>query len=374
MNIYIDEIIGNDKVKKILSGMIENNNSIPHALLFSGAEGVGKESCALSFTKAINLLNPQISDIAKIQPQIENLSEPYIKYILPLPRGKNENDQNTPYEKLDLDDLEYIKSEIKKKSENSFYKIVIPRANTIKISSIRDINKFLSMNYDDINFRVIIISQADLMNEESQNALLKNLEEPPKGVIFILCTAFPEKLRETIRSRCWKINFQPLTNHELTSILIVKFRLNKSIVSEVVPFSFGSVQNAITLIENDFEELREKTIRILRYSFAKKYQSALIEFEEMLSDSDITKIKLIIRMILLWLNDFQKYRLSSYSELFYSKHIETFEKFNAKFPFVYLSDVTNNIDKISSSFKNNININLAVSYMIFQLASLTTPR
>ena len=66
------------------------------------------------------------------------------------------------------------------------------------------------------------------MNEESQNALLKNLEEPPDGVIIILCTSSPEKLRETIRSRCWKVNFRPLPSQIVKEILINKFCISEN--------------------------------------------------------------------------------------------------------------------------------------------------
>jgi DNA polymerase-3 subunit delta' len=197
------------------------------------------------------------------------------------------------------------------------------------------------------------------------------LEEPPEGVVFILCTPSPEKLRETIRSRCWKINFQPLNEDELSDILVQKFGIDSLIVNEVVPFSGGSTQSAISLIENNFEDLLDKTIKFLRYSFGKKYHSALMEFEEMLSESDITRIRLIITMIIIWLNDFQKYRLSEHNNFFFSGQIETLEKFNFKFPTVDVSEVTNSLDRISSSFRNNINLNIAVSNIVFQLAKLT---
>jgi DNA polymerase III subunit delta' len=371
MSKYLNEIVGNDKIKVILSNIISSGN-IPHAFLFTGPDGVGKENTAISFAKAINASNDDEQLNNKIVHSIENFSEPYIKYILPLPRGKNETDQNDPYEKLSPDEIEIVSAEFEKKSKNLFYKIIIARANLIKISSIRDIKKFLSMNYDDVKYRIVLISQAHLMNEESQNALLKNLEEPPNGVIFILCTSSPEKLRETIRSRCWKITFQPLDNKTITDILINKFDIESRISEEVAPFSSGSIQQAIELIENDFEELREKTIRILRYSFGKKFNSAISEFDEVISESDQTKAKLIIRMILFWLNDFQKIRTNiSPDYIFFSKHIETLEKFYAKFPEVELSKVTNNLDKISSSFRSNINLNLAVNNIIFQLSSLT---
>jgi len=370
MSIFFDEIIGNDKVKIILSNILQSGN-IPHAFLFTGADGIGKENAAISFTKALNYSQqtPQISD--KIITSIDNLNEPYIKYILPLPRGKNETEQNDPYEKLTEDEIDQINLEFKKKSTNHLYKIKIKRDNFIKISSIRDIKKFLSFSYEDIKYRVILISQAHLMNEESQNALLKNLEEPPEGVIFILSTSSPEKLRETIRSRCWKINFQPLEENDLLYILTQKFEIESSIAKEVVPFSGGSIQTAMSLIENDFESLLDKTIKILRYSFGKKYNSAFMEFEEMLSESDVTRIKLVITMIIIWLNDYQKYRLVEGGRFFYSNRIETLEKFKAKFPDVNIAEVTNNLDRISSSFRNNINLNVAVCNIVFQLSKLT---
>jgi len=371
MNSFIEEITGNDKVKIILSNILESDK-IPHAFLFTGADGVGKENTALSFAKALNhkYLTSEISQ--KIIPLIDSLTEPYIKYIVPLPRGKSETDQNDPYEKLTEDEVDQINLEFKKKYFNHYYRIQIPRANFIKISSIRDIKKFLSFSYEDVKYRIILVSQAHLMNEEAQNALLKNLEEPPEGVIFILCTSAPEKLRETIRSRCWKVNFQPLKNDDLIKVLIDKFDIESGIAKEVVPFAGGSTQTAISLIENDFEDLLDKTIKILRYSFGKKYHSALLEFEEMLSESDTTKIKLIITMIIIWLNDFQKFRLDDKAQVFFSKQIETLEKFNSKFPDVNVSNVTNQLDKISTYFRNNINTNISVSNIIFQLSTLTS--
>ena len=53
MSNYIDEILGNDKVKLILTNII-NSGNIPHAFLFTGESGVGKENAVLAFTKALN--------------------------------------------------------------------------------------------------------------------------------------------------------------------------------------------------------------------------------------------------------------------------------------------------------------------------------
>lgn len=166
--------------------------------------------------------------------------------------------------------------------------------------------------------------------------------------------------------------FQPLNEKQIKNILVTKFDIDETTSEEVSYFSSGSIQQAIELIENNFEELKEKTIRILRFSFGRKYHSAFTEFEDAISDSDQLKLKLLIRLVLIWLNDFQKLKSNlSNDSIFFSKHIETLEKFYAKFPQVELARVTNNLDKISSSFKNNINLNVAVSNIVFELSQLT---
>ncbi len=372
MNNFLNEIAGNEKVKLVLTSILRSKN-IPHAFLFSGNEGLGKDNAAISFAKELNLIDSydEIKNSKLIQ-SINNLSEPYIKYIFPLPRGKNETEQNGPLEKLALDEIEIVNSEFQIKSKNPYYKIRIPKANQIKVNSIRDIKKFLTLNYDDINYRIILISEAHLMNEESQNALLKNLEEPPNRVVFILTTSAPEKLRETIKSRCWNIIFQPIPEHELKRILTEKFNIQEESANDVIPFSDGSIQTAISLIESNLFELLEKVIRILRYSFGKKFNSAFTEFEELISEPDQQKFRLIIRLLLTWFNDLQRYRYNTNSKLYFARHLETIQKFDTKFPEANIQSVISKLDNISNSTKNNININVAVSNIISQISLVTT--
>ena len=210
------------------------------------------------------------------------------------------------------------------------------------------------------------------MNEEAQNALLKSLEEPPEGVIFILTTPFPNNLRETIRSRCWVINFQPLSNDDLSKILISNFSIEEKLAKNIAPFSSGSVLNALRLLENDFEELLGKTILILRYSFGKKYYSALNEFSAFLKDNSSDSIKLIIDMIIVWLNDVQKYRFQN-NNMYFDGYFETIQKFNKRFPDVNLNFLVSKLEKLSTIIQNNVNLNLIVLNIVYELSTLTFP-
>ncbi len=369
MENYWAGLHGQEYVKELLTNII-NSSKIPHAFLFQGIEGCGKEFTAIRFAQALNGSLDLSNNTSHIINSISNFSEPYVKYIIPLPRGKNETDESKPFEKLSADDIQLFKEGLDLKIKNPYHKINLPKANNIKINSIRDIKKFLSLNYSDVAYRIVLISEAHLMNEAAQNALLKNLEEPPEGVIFIVCTPYPEKLRETIRSRCWLINFHPLSKENLKNILIDYYSIETKLAENVAAFSGGSISTALKLIENDFELLREKTIFILRYSFGKKYDSALAEFSQFISDGDSETIRLLIQMIIIWLNDIQKHR-HNIDDYYFNSHLDTIQKFNLKFPDIEITNCVYTLDRLSSTVQNNVNINLIVVNLIFELAKLT---
>ncbi len=367
MNDFLVEINSQPKVKQILSRFI-NSSKIPHALLFIGNDGVGKENAAIKFAQAINF---NFSNNTTVADKIEQLAEPFIKYIIPLPRGKNETENSNPTDKLSSDEVELLQDEIITKIKNPFYRIRLPKANNIKISSIRDIKKFLTLDFTDLKYRVILISRAHLMNEEAQNALLKNLEEPPENVIFILTTAFPLRLRETIRSRCWKIIFDPLSEENIVNILHTKFDQPEDLAIAVAPFSNGSVLTALELTELDFYKLKEKTISVLRFSLAKRYNSAIEELNSIFTDQKAENLHLIVKMILTWLNDLYKYR-SGVKIFFYKDYEDTLKKFNSRFPDVDLTNAVKNIDRLATIVKNNVNQNLLSINLIYELSAITS--
>jgi DNA polymerase-3 subunit delta' len=91
------------------------------------------------------------------------------------------------------------------------------RSDQIRIEQVRDLADFLSVGTHRAGARVILIYPAEAMNPNTQNALLKNLEEPPPATVFLLATAQPDRLLPTVRSRCLKF---PLTPPEPGAALI----------------------------------------------------------------------------------------------------------------------------------------------------------
>lgn len=83
------------------------------------------------------------------------------------------------------------------------------RSEQIRIEQVRDLSGFLAIGTHRAGFRVILLYPAETMNPNTQNALLKSLEEPPPETVFVLVTARPEGLLPTVRSRCMKFVLPP---------------------------------------------------------------------------------------------------------------------------------------------------------------------
>lgn len=361
---YLDQIVGQPKVINLLTNFL-NTDRIPHAFLFTGENGLGKEHAALCFSKQLNATHN--SD--ELINQISNLAEPYIKYIFPLPRGKNENDESLPYEKLTSDEMSSVKEELQKKINNPYYKISIAKANQIKVNSIRDLRKFISMSYSDIKYRMVIISDAHLMNEEAQNTLLKNLEEPPSGVIFILITSKPLMLRETIRSRCWEIKFNYLKNEDVIFILSEYFNYNREQAENYAAFSLGSINEAFLMEEINFDDFLNNTIIILRLALGRKFHSAIEEINKLVGN-DVESFKLLLFLILRWFNDLQKYKVGKEIS-FFVNHKETFQKFLTKFPEIKYLNIVTKIENIIFLCSKNITLNILISDLVIELGKFT---
>ncbi len=360
------EVYEQTRAKEILTRFIKSRR-VPHALIFYGSEGVGKFNIALNFAGAI--YNEFTSEHHHLE-KILKLREPYIKLITPLPRGKGENPDDSPTAKLTQNQIENLQSEIEKLTENPYYKLKIEGANTIKINSIRDIKKFISVDYHDIPYRFIFILDAHLMNEQAQNALLKSLEEPPEGLVFILITNNVDLLLPTIQSRCWQIKFQPLSEKSVVDILKSKFGIEDENARRAAHFSGGSIQAALKLIEYDIEFLLETVISILRYSISRKYYTTIEYINKIVSSKNVEELTLVISLVKVWLNDLIRNRYS-YHDYYFEEFRDTLIKFNEKFPEAQVEKVFENLTEYEKGLSRNLNLNVITLNLIFELASLS---
>ena len=161
---------------------------LPHALLFLGPPGVGKSLIAqkLAARLACRERNPPCGACAGCM-QVAAGSHPDLRMIgAPSAGGRKET---------------------RTKKE-------------IGIDQARELKRFVALQAISAARKVAIIDDADRLSIAAQNALLKTLEEPPGQAMLILVTASPGALLTTVRSRCQRIGFRPLTDAEVRAALV----------------------------------------------------------------------------------------------------------------------------------------------------------
>lgn len=110
-------------------------------------------------------------------------------------------------------------------------------------------------------YKIYIIQDCDSMNEVAENALLKTIEEPPEYGIIILITEHPEKLLETIRSRCIIITTKPVKERDIHDYLIDTYKVDEERAAFAVEYAQGNLGKAILLATNDeYEGLVQSVI------------------------------------------------------------------------------------------------------------------
>ena len=133
-------------------------------------------------------------------------------------------------------------------------RVVQPQGHLIKIEQAKEILEFLSLKSLGGN-RVIIFDQAQMMNPQTANALLKTLEEPPEGTFFFLIAPSVAGVMPTIRSRSRIVQFHPLSTDDLAKRVKAPAWALKS--------ASGSFEKLAQLQEGPELELRQKSVEIL---------------------------------------------------------------------------------------------------------------
>lgn len=137
-------------------------------------------------------------------------------------------------------------------------------ARSIRISQIREMQHRLTTRPTLGDRRVVILNPADDMERNASNALLKSLEEPPKGTFFLLVTHRPAQLLPTIRSRCRILRFPLLSDEQIALMIDQEAPLVDPARREAaLAAAGGSLGSALTFLEQDLSEAASLMRRLL---------------------------------------------------------------------------------------------------------------
>ncbi|GAB4415928.1 MAG: DNA polymerase III subunit delta' [Thermodesulfovibrionales bacterium] len=258
----LKDIIGQDRAVNILVRTISRGR-IPSAYIFCGEPGIGKRFTAINLAKAINCLK-----VTSNKSQVTSNKETVTSNELRVTSKENSTNAllKTRYSSLPLDfslidacDECYSCKKIDAMNHPDFI-LIAPVKGEIRVDEIRAVGDALSFKPYEGRKKVVIIDDADTMNLSAANAFLKTLEEPPDESLMILITANPDRLPETIRSRCSRINFTPLSP-EACEKIIQTVNIKGGLGEVVAKLSMGRPGLAISA---DILKERDRFMDLLR--------------------------------------------------------------------------------------------------------------
>ena len=207
-----DSVVGQTAIVQTLKNSIINHN-FSHAYMFFGPRGTGKTTISKIFARNINCLDPK-NGIAC---------------------GKCEHCK-VSFSKDCIDIIE------------------IDAASNNGVDEIRELKNKISLVPSQLQYKVYIIDEVHMLSIGAFNALLKTLEEPPEHAIFILATTDPQKVPETIVSRCQCFSFKKISvdtiKEKLESVCKTeKIKIDDEVLENIAVLADGGLRDALGLLD-----------------------------------------------------------------------------------------------------------------------------
>lgn len=259
-----DKLHGNQPVKEVLRRLLKNGR-VPHSLIFAGEEGTGKKQFALETAKAFVCQNPQAGEACDECGACRRAD----KFSFP------NSDKKDDYETVFF-------------SEHPDIGMVVPYKNSILVNAVRRLETEANFRPFEAGARFFIIDDAEKLNlakDNSANALLKTLEEPPPTSYIFLVTARPAALLPTVRSRCQMLRFAPVETRQIEGYLegTKQFAIDDAeLLSKIAR---GSIGRARETDLGKFRERRELMLKVLESILMSGNQAVLLRAAEDINEA-----------------------------------------------------------------------------------------
>lgn len=242
------------------------------------------------------------------------------------------------------------------------------KPNTISVEDIRtQVNNDILIKPYQGPYKIYIISEADLMTPQAQNALLKTIEEPPEYAVIFLLTENAQMLLPTITSRCVMLKLRNIKDTLIRKYLMETMRVPDYKADMCAAFAQGNMGRAIMLANSEhFNEIREEAVQLL------KYIDEMDLSEVMKAIKRINAYKLEINdyldIIMIWYRDVLIYKATQdISKVVFKDQISYIKERARKSSYEGIEKIIESLEKAKSRLKANVNFDLVMELLLLTI-------
>ena len=321
------DIIGHEDIVKHFKSSIELSK-VSHAYILNGEKGVGKKTLASVVAKSLQCESGEPDPCGKCKSclQAETGNQPDIIWV--------------KHEKPNVISVDEIRTQI--------------------VNDI-DLKPYSS------RYKIYIVPDSQMMNQQAQNALLKTLEEPPEYAIIMLLTNNVDKFLPTILSRCIVLNFKPVEPLHMMEYLVSNIGVDQEKARFCTDFAQGNLGKAVRLaISPDYNEIREDSVRLLR-------KISDMEMDEIIQAvKNMGKYKLditdYIDIMTMWFRDILMVKISnSPNKIIFKHEFSVMKKQASRMSYEGIEKILEAMDKLKVRLEANVNFDIAMELMLLTI-------
>ena len=321
------DIVGHEQIIEHLKTAIEMGK-VSHAYILNGPDLSGKMMIAEAFARALLCEKQDPDGCGECR------------------SCRQSDDRNNP-------DIIYVKHD---------------KTNTISVDDIRtQLNNDIVLKPYSNKYKIYIVDEAEKMNQQAQNALLKTIEEPPAYAVIMLLTTNADSFLQTIRSRCITLNLKSVKNDVIKSYLMTEKKIPDYQADVCAAFAQGVVGKAIKLASSDdFNELKESALSLIK----RLDDIDLYEMGEAIKQISDYKLQVqdYFDLITVWYRDVLYMKATNdVNGLIFKDEVYDIKKQASKHSYHGIETIIEALDKAKLRINANVNFDLVIELLLMTI-------
>ncbi len=215
--------------------------------------------------------------------------------------------------------------------------------------------------------KIYIIDEADLMNPQAQNAILKTIEEPPSYGVIIMLTSNSSSLLPTILSRCVQLNIKPVKDSVLKRYLMERLKVPDYKADLSIAFARGNVGKAVKLAQSEnFDVIKQDALNMLRYLEDMELYE-VIEWVKKITEYKL-EINDFLDILTVWFRDVLLFKATNdVNMLIFKDEVGEIKRRAARSSYGGLEEIVNSIEKAKVRLNANVNFDLTIELLLLTI-------